>query len=264
LGSRPLPAFLHYLAPAAVLHSPIYLHAIPAVLFVLFALVNQAQNFGAGFLYTYITEKLILHLRAKFLLHLQQLSLSYYDSRGSSDSIYRLQYDINLLVYYMIGNVVPLVTAGFTVVGIGYIMARIDLRLVFIAMAISPALVLVSYYFKARVQEPWRQSKQLESSAIAVAHEALGALRVVKAFGRERDEQERFVQRSGKGLAVRIWVTVAANMYHAAVALIIALGTAAALYVGGQHVQSGLISLGDLVLVMAYLAQLYAPLQVLT
>src|SRR5207249_2639708 len=129
--------------------------------------------FAAGLLYTSITEKLILHVRAKFLLHVQQLSLSYHDVKGSSDSIYRLQYDINIVVYYLVGNVVPLVTAAFTVVGMCYVTARINVQLMFIAIAISPALLLASYYFQSRVHEPWRESKRLENSAIGVVHETL-------------------------------------------------------------------------------------------
>ena len=263
LGSHPLPAFLSYVVPPAVQHS-IYLPLIPALLFVIFALANQAQTFAAGLLYTSITEKLILHVRAKFLLHVQQLSLSYHDVKGSSDSIYRLQYDINIVVYYLVGNVVPLVTAAFTVVGMCYVTARINVQLMFIAIAISPALLLASYYFQSRVQEPWRESKRLENSAIGVVHETLGALRVVKAFGRERGEQERFIKRSGKGIAARMWVSLAVNIYHAVVAVVIALGTAAALYVGARQVQAGLMTVGGFVMVMAYLAQLYAPLQTIT
>jgi len=262
LGSHPLPAFLSYVVPA-VQHS-IYFPLIPALLFVIFALANQAQTFASGVLYIYITEKLILHVRAKFLLHVQQLSLSYHDVKGSSDSIYRLQYDINIVVYYLVGNVVPLVTAAFTVVGMCYVTARINVQLMFIAIAISPALLLASYYFQSRVHEHWRESKRLESSAIGVVHETLGALRVVKAFGRERGEQERFIKRSGKGIAARMWVSLAVNIYHAVVAVVIALGTAAALYVGSRQVQSGLITVGEFVMVMAYLAQLYAPLQTIT
>ena len=263
LGSHPLPAFLSYVVPPAVQHS-IYLPLIPALLFVIFALANQAQTFAAGLLYTYITEKLILHVRAKFLLHVQQLSLSYHDVKGSSDSIYRLQYDINIVVYYLVGNVVPLVTAAFTVVGMCYVTARINVQLMFIAIAISPALLLVSYHFQSRVHELWRESKRLENSAIGVVHETLGALRVVKAFGRERGEQERFIKRSGKGIAARMWVSLAVNIYHAVVAVVIALGTAAALYVGARQVQAGLMTVGGFVMVMAYLAQLYAPLQTIT
>jgi len=246
-----------------VQHS-IYLPLILALLFVIFALANQAQTFAAGLLYTYITEKLILHVRAKFLLHVQQLSLSYHDVKGSSDSIYRLQYDINIVVYYLVGNVVPLVTAAFTVVGMCYVTARINVQLMFIAIAISPALLLASYYFQSRVHEPWRESKRLENSAIGVVHETLGALRVVKAFGRERGEQERFIKRSGKGIAARMWVSLAVNIYHGVVAVVIALGTAAALFVGARQVQAGLMTVGGFVMVMAYLAQLYAPLQTIT
>src|ERR1051326_7367234 len=264
LGSRPFPAFLSYVTPPAILHSRIYLPLVPALLFIVFALANQVQAFATGLLYIYITEKLILHIRAKFLLHVQQLSLSYHDVKGSSDSIYRLQYDINIVVYYLVGNVVPLVTAAFMVVGMCYITARINVQLMFIAIAISPALSLASYYFQSHVHEPWRESKRLESSAIGVVHEALGALRVVKAFGRERREQERFIQRSAKGIAARMWVSLAVNIYQTVVAVVIALGTAAALYVGSRQVEAGGITVGEFVMVMSYLAQLYAPLQTIT
>src|SRR5207249_9059844 len=60
LGSHPLPAFLSYAIPPAILNSRIYLTLIPALLFIVFALANQAQTFAAGLLYIYITEKLIL------------------------------------------------------------------------------------------------------------------------------------------------------------------------------------------------------------
>src|ERR1051326_3593056 len=100
--------------------------------------------------------------------------------------------------------------------------------------------------------------------ALAIVHEALGALRVVKAFGRERREQDRFIQRSAKGIAARMWVSLAVNIYQTVVAVVIALGTAAALYVGSRQVEAGGITVGEFVMVMSYLAQLYAPLQTIT
>src|SRR5438874_13587851 len=63
LGSHPLPAFLSYVVPPALQHS-IYLPLIPALLFAIFALANQAQTSAAGLLYTYVTEKLLLHIGA--------------------------------------------------------------------------------------------------------------------------------------------------------------------------------------------------------
>jgi ATP-binding cassette, subfamily B, bacterial len=89
--------------------------------------------------------------------------------------------------------------------------------------------------------------------------EVLTGLRVVKAFGREDREQERFVGRAGEGTRKRIRIAVIDGLFTMAVGLTTAVGTAAVLYVGLRRVESGRITLGDLVLIMGYLAQLYVP-----
>ena len=91
--------------------------------------------------------------------------------------------------------------------------------------------------------------------------EVLNALRVVKAFGQEQREEERFVDRSGEGMRARIRLAFADGAFGVLVDLTMALGTAAVLFVGVRHVQSGVLTLGELLLVMGYLAQLYVPLQ---
>jgi len=83
----------------------------------------------------------------------------------------------------------------------------------------------------------------------------------VKAFGQEDREHERFVHRAGEGARSRIRVAFVDGLFGLAVGLTTACGTAAVLYIGLRHVQSGRLTLGDLVLVMGYLAQLYVPIQ---
>ena len=88
-------------------------------------------------------------------------------------------------------------------------------------------------------------------------------MRVVKAYGQEDREHGRFLHRSREGLWARLRVIVGESAFNLAVGLTIALGTAAVLYVGATHVQAGILTFGQLLLVMAYLAQLYQPLQTL-
>src|SRR5439155_22707054 len=87
------------------------------------------------------------------------------------------------------------------------------------------------------------------------------AIRVVKAFGQEHREQERFEGRSEKGVRARLRVTVEQACYSGLVGMLIALGTAAVLLVGMKHVQAGSLSLGSLLLVMTYLSRLYEPIR---
>ena len=264
LGSHPLPSFLTTLIPAGSEHSTTFLLIFPAVLLIAIALLAQLQALTTMVLYTYIGEKLVLRFRAKLFLHMERLSLSYHDRRSSSESVYRLQNDASALSSVVLDGLVPFTTATLTVIAILYVTARIDWQLVLIAIGVSLVLIWATYWYAGRLRESWHRAKEMESSAMSLVQEVLGSLRVVKAFGGEAREQQRFVLQSGKGAWLRIAVSYRAGIFKLIVGLTIAAGMALALFFGGLHVRSNRITIGDLVMVMAYLAQLYTPLSMTT
>ena len=263
IGSEPLPSFLAVIVPDFIMDSKGAVLGLVAVLVILFALLNQMQKLGGWLLQTYTGEKLALAFRARLLLHAQHLSLTYHDTKGTSDSIYRIQYDAPAIQWVVIYGLTPFITASFTLVGMIVVTAQIDWQLALIALAVSPVLFMLTQIFRRRLRGQWREVKQLEHSALSIVQEVLGALRVVKAYGQEDREHGRFMHRSREGLWARLRVIAGESAFNFSVGLTIALGTAAVLYVGATHVQAGILTLGQLLLVMAYLAQLYQPLQML-
>jgi ATP-binding cassette, subfamily B, bacterial len=264
LGSHPLPWFLTPLIPAGSEHSIAFLLIFPAALLIAIALLNQLQAMTTMVLYTYIGEKLVLRFRSKLFLHMERLSLSYHDRRSSSESVYRLQNDASALSSVILDGLVPFTTAALTVFAILYVTARIDWQLVLIAIGVSLVLMWATYWYTGSLRDSWHRSKEKDSSAMALAQEVLGSLRVVKAFGGETREQQRFALRSGEGARLRIAVSYRAGIFKLIVGLTIALGMALTLFVGGLHVKSNRTTLGELVMIMAYLVQLYTPLAVTT
>ena len=97
-----------------------------------------------------------------------------------------------------------------------------------------------------------------------MVQEVLSSVRVVKAFVQEDREQGRYVDRAGKNLREQIRLSLVGGSFGLIVGLALAVGTAVVLYLGARHVQSGIISLGELILVMSYLALLYTPLQTIS
>ncbi len=85
-------------------------------------------------------------------------------------------------------------------------------------------------------------------------------MRVIQAFTREDDEQRRFMAASGLSLAAGRRLYTLQTLYSSAVGVLIALGTAAVVWVGARHVMDGSLSLGSLVVFVSYLASLYGPL----
>lgn len=264
LGNRPLPPLLAAWLPGGGARSDTAMLTIVAGLFVAVALLSQLQGLATTWLRAYTAEHLVLDFRARLFRQTQRLSLAYHDSHGTSDSLYRIQYDAPAIQYIAIDGVIPFISAGATLLGMIYVTARLDWQLALVALAVSPALYASTRFYRRRARGRSRDVKKLESSTLSVVQEALATLRVVKAFGQEDREQQRFLRHSREGMWARIRLNVLDGGYSLVVSVLTALGTAAVLFLGIRHVRSGVLSLGNLLLVMSYLAQLYSPLKTMS
>jgi ATP-binding cassette, subfamily B, bacterial len=258
LSHRPLPPFLANVFP---LHSAEFV-AIALVLGI--AVVVNLQGLASWWLQTFVGEKLVWDFRAKLLNHVQRLPLSFHDRYGATDSVYRIQHDAPAVQYVVIQGLIPLCTSVFTLVGMIVVTIRIDTSLALVALGITPILLILTV---AASQQARRQSetvKALDTRAMSVIQEVMGCIRVIKAFAQEDAEHERFVRRSTLRRTGQVRLALSQAVYNTLIGLTIAGGTAASLYIGVLHVRGGILTVGSLLVVMAYIAQLYQPLQALT
>jgi ATP-binding cassette, subfamily B, bacterial len=258
IGNRPLPGILAAVVPAGA--GPEELLLLAVAMLAAIAVLTQLQELAADLLQTWTGERLVLDLRAELFRHVQRLSFAWSDTRGTADSVYRIQYDAQSIQYVAVDGVIPFVTAAVTVGAMIYVAAQIDLALALVALGICPLLLIAIGAMRQRLRRGSRELKKLESGSLSVLQEVLSAIRVVKAFGQEDRERDRFVDGSSSTLSRRLRLVLAEGGFGLVIGLITAGGTAAVLYVGVTHVRAGLITLGELLLVLGYLAQLYSPL----
>lgn len=264
IGSAPLPQVLEKSLPGVFTSSKLWLLGVVVALELLVVLVTQLHGLASYLLRTQTGERLTLDFRARLFRHLQRLSLSYHDSRGIGDSIYRVQDDAPSIRWAIMDSAIPLVSEFVMLVTTIYVITRIDWRLALVALGISPFLILYARVYDRRVGSRYALVKEIESSALEVIQEVVSALRVVKAFGREEREQQRFVRQSGEGAQARVRLTLAEGVFGLVVNVTIAVGTALVLFIGFLDVQSGRLRLGELLMVIAYLSQLYGPLETIS
>lgn len=140
-------------------------------------------------------------------------------------------------------------------------MLIIDREFALVGLSMLPLLYWLTHRCGRRLKRQWSDVKSIETATVTCAQEVFGASRLVKAFGREEHEQQRFLRHAmnwvrqhnalasiGSGFDFMFWMTVTT-------------GTAIALFVGINHVKSGRLSIGDFLLLMAYMAQLAGPLE---
>jgi ATP-binding cassette subfamily B protein len=263
LGDQPPPRFLDVL-PDSLTRTDARLLVVAATMLVVIGVLAQVQQMGSTVLRVKVGEALVQDVRERLFGHAQRLSIQRHDSRGSTDTVYRIQHDAMALQRVTIDGILVIFRASVTLVAMIIIIASLDWQLALIAIAICPPLIMLTRGYRVRVRPRYRNVKGIESDAMRIVQEALAALRVVKAFGQEDGERDRFSERSGMGVRARVSLAWAEGWFGLLVNLFTAAGTAAVLLVGVLHVQNGTLTLGELLIVVAYLAQLYAPLKLIS
>jgi ATP-binding cassette, subfamily B, bacterial len=260
VGSQPPPAILEALLPAAATHSDTALLITVGVMFVAIAFLSQLVELARLILGTHTGERLLILFRCTLFLHVQRLSLSYHDRRAVGDSAYRIQWDASNL-RDLVEALFPLIAGLSMFAGILYVTVQINWQLALVAFAVAPVLIAVAKIYGRRLRSHWHAAETFESRGLSVVQETLSALRVVNAFGQEQREASRFVDRAWDGSRARLRLASVQGGLALLVGLTTAVGTAVVLFVGVSQVKSGAITLGELLMVMAYLTLLYQPLE---
>ena len=225
------------------------------ILYATLGLLNVMTNF----LTISIGQRMVNELRAQVFEHLQRLSLSFHRRREVGDLMTRITYDTFSIQTIAMNGFFPVLSALVLLGGMFVVMIRMDLQLTLIAISIIPLLVLMIIGVSGRIDEIAGGARVKESRLYTVAHSALASIHVVQAFTREGESYREFVRSSSESLSESLRLYTLQTFYGAAVNVLVAIGTAAVIYMGAQHVMSGRLTIGDLFVFSTYLASLYAP-----
>lgn len=260
-GDEPLPAVIRFFYPDNYEFSFSSVVIISAALVILVALLENTLNVIEWILEVYTGEKLVLNFRTLLFNHIQRLSIAYHDKKGPSDSLYKLQWDTMGIRSLLISNLAPLLSSVITLLAMIVVMFLINWHFALIALLVIPPLFFLTRLSTRKLKKDWHKVKDDESNAMSVIHEVLNSLRVVKAFGQESSEEERFSQRAQKAVKGQLKMAKTGAFFYFIVGMLFATATALFIYLGANYVNQGKLTLGELTMVIAYLAQIFGPLQ---
>ena len=230
------------------------------VIQLLWSLLNLASNY----IFVKIGLESLLRLRTELYAHLQRLSLKFHDTRRSADSSFRVAYDSQSIQTIYNKGFTNIVSSGVTLFGTFAIMLRLDWQLTLLSLAIVPLLFGTIYFFAKRIRTQSTTIQEQESALLTQAQEGLSSIRMVHAFGREEFEVSQFHRQAHGSLQANLRLTMTNVKSGLAISTLIVSGTAAMYYVGSLHVMGGTLTLGALLVFVAYVVMLYQPLESLT
>ena len=258
LGGKGLPiAALSSLAPSVVL------------LFACLTIVVVHLGAGASTLwhnYTAIRlgQGMVNDLRGALYGHLQRLSLAYHTRQRVGDLLYRITADSFAVQTMVMNGVVPVLSALILLAGMLAVLFPLDPVLTIVALAVVPVLFALISGFNRRIVDVATEARATESRVYSLVQWGMSAIKLVQAFTKEEEEHRRFMGASRESLNATLRLYSWQTFYSGAVNLVIAGGTAGVVFFGARSVLSGTLTLGQLIVFVSYLAQLYAPINQIT
>ncbi|HEY6507486.1 MAG TPA: ABC transporter ATP-binding protein [Vicinamibacterales bacterium] len=260
LGGQPLPPAMAGLASALSGSGTVAL----LVLVVVAGLLLQVANEVALMLHTQLQVKtgqqVVYDLRERLLAHIQGLTLRHHIQAKTADSVYRLEADAYCVSDLVMGGVFPLATAGLKLGLMFVILLSVDRTLALLSLVVVPFLYASLRHYARHMLTRAEEVKARESALIERVFEILSSIAVVKSFSRERYELQRFTKAGADTMEARLQLTWQESLLSVAVSTTTLAGTALVLTVGGLHVLEGTLTVGGLLVVVAYLGAVYNPL----
>jgi ATP-binding cassette, subfamily B, bacterial len=259
LSGRPMPGWIAAVTSPLGAHTGALLGAILAG-----GLVLQMTSEAMSMVHTQIMvdtgQRMVYDLRARLFAHLQALDMRHHTSVSAGDAVYRIDADAYCIDNLVMKGIFPLGSAALTLVVMLAILIKLDATLALLALCVVPFLYWVLRVYTTPLGDRAERVKELESTLAERLYEKFAAIRVVKSFARERHEQERFGARSMEAMRERIRLTWQESLFSVGITGVTMIGTALVLWVGGLHVLRGELTVGSLLVVIAYLGSVYGPL----
>jgi ATP-binding cassette, subfamily B, bacterial len=260
LGSKPLPTLVPHVFRTLDRGT-----LLVALVFIglAFTAIENAITVANEYVTTKLDQWMVLDLRGDLFRHVHRLSPSFYEGERTGT----LMYQINGLASAA-GSVVvalpPVLQSVVTLAGMFFVAYRIDPTLALLSLTVVPVIYGSLGYYARRVEPRLVNARRLEGQNLSIVHDAISMLRVIVTFGREDMMFGRFRQQGESAVRARVGVTVRQTLFSLVVNTTTAAGTALIIGFGAWHVLQHRLTVGELLVLLGYIAAIYKPLEQLS
>ncbi|WGW13473.1 ABC transporter ATP-binding protein [Saxibacter everestensis] len=219
------------------------------------------SNYLSTVAFALVGSRVATDLRARVFRHVQGLSMRYHARSSRGDTVQRLIGDISRLQEVAVTAGLPLIANVVTLLAMSAVMFWLDPLLTVVLLVAALSFWLISHRSAGAITAAARSTRKGEGSLATTAQEALGAMRVVQAYGLEDAVSRRFSASNGITLTEGVKSRRLAAALERRTDVIVGIATAVVLTGGGWRVSTGEMTPGDLVIFMTYLKTAMKPMR---
>ena len=234
------------------------------VLFLISAVVYAVATYAQTYLVGWVGQRTLQDLRLKLFVHLQALSIGFYSRNRAGVIISRMTNDVEALDQLVEDGLATLIQSSLTLLGVLVILLVLDFHLALLTFLVLPILALGGLAFRIASADAYRLTREKIASITGYLQETLSGVRVVRAFGQERQHIRHFRELNDENRAANMTTVRLNAAYFPGVELLSALVTVEILVIGGIEAINGHTSTGVVFAFIAALNNFFDPIQQLS
>ncbi len=218
-------------------------------------------QFSSSFLRHRLGQQIIRKLRIDLYRHLQELSLTFFESRETGDIMSRVVNDTESVEDLVVHSVENLLSSILILFGVAVILFVSNWRLASLTLIPIPMIALCIYFFAGHFHGLFKAVRERTADINTYLQERISGVRIVKTFATESAEQEMFNAKAQDYYRARMRAILGFSTFRPLIMFLGASGTLLVVYFGGSLAiqQPDQMSVGQLVEFVMYLGFFYAP-----
>jgi subfamily B ATP-binding cassette protein MsbA len=230
-----------------------------ALLIIVASLVKGIGAYFSAFLMTDVGQLVVRDVRNELFAHTLGQSASFFARRTSGQLMSRVTGDVMQIQQAVSETVGDLIREGLALVGYLVVLLYLDAKLALVCLTGAPIIIYPLVRLGQRVRKTTKRSQEHLETISHLAAEAFSGHRIVKAFGTEAKEADRFSQASNRLYRTNMKAIVALSMLPPVMEFLGGLALAGALWYGSQQIAAGHLTTGAFTAFMASLFMAYGP-----
>jgi subfamily B ATP-binding cassette protein MsbA len=227
-------------------------------------IVKGLGAYGSAFVMTDIGQRVVRDLRDQLFRHILDQSATFFSRHTSGQLMSRITNDVNQVQQAVSETIGDLMREGLSLVGLACYLFYIDPRLALVAVTGAPIVVYPLVRFGKRIRSTTRRSQEQLEHLSHVTAEAFTGHRIVKAFGAEAHEEQRFRRASQRLYRTNLKVTSALALLPPLMELLGGIAVVGLIWYGSQQIGRGVLTQGDFAAFVAAAFMMYAPVKKLS
>jgi len=253
---EPVAPFKDWLGAFGIDPSPVNLIWIAAAAAIVLFAANAALDSALTWAWSAVGQRMVYDLAADLFLQMQRLSLLFHARRNVGDSITRITGDAWCVYSVTEGILIAPLRNLLILASVGAVAWQLDPGLTLIMLCAAPPLAGSAIYFGERLKGYEREKREAQARIASFLHQVLGAMPMVQAFGASARNLQVFGGLAHGAVRANQKSAMFTDAYGLVNGIALTLGTALVLFAGGGRVLSGELSLGSLLVFLAYMKTL--------